>query len=141
MDKKQKRTLLAIGIVEAIILIFCLTISILVITTLSSDSNLSPEQIISKNGPFLGWFQTNPVWFFCLIVLPLFIIFVADGVYLIVYVSKKQSALSDKERDAIQEEARRQAREELLKEMKTESESKSLEENSKAPDPTPEEKK
>ena len=136
MDKKQKTKLLIIGIAELVILIFCLTVSILVIVTLSSDNNMTPAQIIAKNGPLIGWFQTNPVWFFCLIVLPLFVLFVADGVYLIVFLSKRQSALSDKERDTIQEEARRQAREELLKEMHNDSEAKPVGE-AKAADPKP----
>jgi uncharacterized membrane protein len=139
MDKKQKRNLIIAGIVEVIVLIFCLVITIIVLTkslARGNDSNMTPAQIVAADGPFIGWLETNPTWFFCLIVLPLFVIFIADGVYLIVYVSKKQSALSDKERDTIQEEARRQAREELLKEMRGEGEAKPSEEP-KAADPKP----
>jgi hypothetical protein len=48
------------------------------------------------------------------------VIFLADGAYLIVYANKKASLLSDNEKKTIEDEAKRQAREEVLKEMQAE---------------------
>lgn len=114
MDKDKKKTLLIIGAVEAVILVFCLTVSIIVLVTLSKATS---HDYVGQNGIFIGTLQNNPALFFCTIVLPLFLIFIADGIYLIYYSAKKQSALSDKEHEAIVEEAKRQAREEVAKEM------------------------
>lgn len=119
MDKQTKKTLLIVGIVEAIVLIFCLTISIIVLSTITEAAQTNLE----KNGLFIGTLQNTPVLFFCTIVLPLFVIFVVDGVYLVVYSTKKQSMVSQEEKDAIQEEARRQAREEVLKELNAQKDS------------------
>lgn len=113
MSKKKKQTLIIVGCIEAAILIFCLVISILVLTTIT----ISTELNLSQNGPFIGTLQNNSVLFFCTICVPLFIIFIVDGVYLIFYAQKKESAVSDEERDAIAEEAKRQAREEVMKEL------------------------
>lgn len=127
MDNSKKKTLIIVGIVEAIILVFCLTVSIIVLVTICSlgDAFMLEHHLydvfsanLQKNGQFIGTLQNNSTLFFCTIVLPLFIIFVVDGVYLIVYAMKKQSSLSDKEIVDIREEAKKQAREEVLAEMK-----------------------
>ena len=57
----------------------------------------------------------------CTIVLPLFLIFVVDGVYLIMYATKRESMLSDQEKNDLLEEAKRQAREEALAEIRNQS--------------------
>ncbi len=108
--------LIIVGAIELAILIFCLTISIIVLVTITDNQATN----LSKNGQFIGTLQNTPVLFFCTIVLPLFIILVVDGVYLIVYSTRRQSALGNKEKEAIQEEAKRQAREELLKQLREE---------------------
>jgi len=113
MDKNTKKILLIVGIIEVVVLIFCLTISIIVLATITDGYQTN----LSQNGLFIGTLQNTPVLFFCTIVLPLFVIFVVDGVYLIVYATKKQSMVTQEEKDAIQEEARRQAREEVMKEL------------------------
>lgn len=113
MDSKKKRTLLIVGIVEAVIIVFCLVISILVMVT----NGTTPQANLIKNGQFIGTLQNNPTLFFCTIVLPLFVIFIVDGVYLIVYATKKESSLSDDERKAIEEQAKKEARQEVLKEF------------------------
>jgi uncharacterized membrane protein len=122
MDKKTKKTLIIVGAIEAVILIFCLTVSIIVLSTWSSKMEAATR--LELNGPFIGWLQNNPTWFFVLIVLPVFIIFLVDAVYLIVYSSKKPSALTDEEREAIQAQAREEARKELEAEMKAANETK-----------------
>ena len=122
MDKKTKKTLIIVGAIEAAILMFCLTISIIVLKTWSA--NMAPETRVKVNGAFVAWFQNNPTLFFVTIVLPVFVIFLVDAVYLIVYSSKKPSALTDEEREAIQAQAREEARKELEAEMKAANETK-----------------
>jgi len=112
--ENKKKVLIVLGIVEAVILVFCLVISILVLRNFDA---VNIDNNIKNNGQFIGTLQNNHVLFFCTIVLPVFVIFLADGAYLIVYANKKASMLGDKEKKAIEEEAKRQAREEVLKEL------------------------
>ena len=119
MDKKQKRTLIIAGIVEAVIIIFCLVVSILVLTTFISQEQ-TPDWVaanLEQNGPFIGWFQTNPTPFFLLIVLPLLVILALDIIYLIVFAVKKESKLTSEEREEIARKAREQVMAELLAEQ------------------------
>lgn len=116
MDKKQKKILLIAGVIEAVILIFCLTISIIVLATWVQ--NASEAQRVAKNGAFIAWFQNNPTPFFLTIVLPVFIIFLVDAVYLIVYSSKKPSALTTEDREAVLAQAREEVRKEMEEEAK-----------------------
>jgi uncharacterized membrane protein len=137
MDNKKKRMFLIIGIVEVVVLIFCLVISILVLHNLSNDDK---QANLDNNGVFIGTLQNNPTLFLLTIVLPVFIIFVVDGVYLIVYANKKESVIGDEEKAAIEEEAKRQAREEVLKELQAE-QNKSDENKKPAETKAPDEKK
>ena len=118
MDKKKKITLIAVGAVELAIIIFCLITSIMVLT---SGYNGKPSSVADQPA-LIQWLCANSTWFFVLFVLPLIIIFIVDGVYLIMYATKRESVLSDAERDAIAEEAKRQAKEEILKELRGETE-------------------
>ena len=118
MDRKQKITFIVGGIVEAIIIVFCMTVSILVLSTF--DSNLTAQEILAKNGAFIGGLQTNNTVFLLTIVLPLFVILAIDIIYLIIYATKRESSLSDKERDAIEAQAKEEARQEVLREMEEE---------------------
>ena len=92
MDNKKKTIFIIIGIVEAVVLIFCLVISILV---LRNFDNTNTAMNIVHNGQFIGTLQNDHVLFFCTIVLPVFVIFLADGAYLIVYANKKASMLGE----------------------------------------------
>jgi uncharacterized membrane protein len=100
---------------------------------------MTKRKTLTENGQFIGTLQNNPTLFLLTIVLPVFIIFAVDGVYLIVYANKKESVIGDEEKAAIEEEAKRQAREEVLKELQAEQ--KKSEEATKAEDPKPGEKK
>ena len=116
MNKNQKKTLIVVGIVEAIILVFCLTVSIISMATIGGSAAEN-----AKNGPFIGFLQNNPLVFFVAIVLPLFIILVVDAVYLIYYAAKKQSAHSDEEQEAPQakiDAEKAKWREEVLAELR-----------------------
>lgn len=118
MDKKSKIRLIVAGAVELIIVVFCLVVSIMVMSTIT-DPNLPnhAELNIQNNGAFIGWFQNNSTPFFLIIVLPLFVLLALDVIYLIVFATKRESSLSASERHAIEEQAKREAREEVLREM------------------------
>lgn len=128
MDTKKKRTLIIVGIIEAIILVFSLVVSIITLTNQVDPNNLpagftdANAARIAKSGPFIGALQNSSVLFFCVVVLPLLIIFLVDLIYLILYASKRQSSIGDAEKAAIEEQARKEAREELMKEMAAKSE-------------------
>ena len=87
------------------------------VTFIGPDTQNYQTLNLQKNGVFIGTLQNNNILFFCSIVLPLFIIFLVDAIYLIFYATKKESAITDKERESIEDEARKQARAELLAEM------------------------
>jgi uncharacterized membrane protein len=116
MDKNKKIKFIIIGVLEVAVLVFSLVISIIVASTIHDNQSTN----IAKNGQFIGTLQNSPILFFCTILLPVLIIFLGDGAYLIVYANKKQSAIGDTEKKAIEEEAKRQAREEVLKEIQAE---------------------
>ena len=122
MDK-QKKILLIGGIVEGAILVFDLIVSIIVWTTISSEAEIMAhggdyEALnISKNGPFIGFFQNNPTAFFCIICIPLFAMIAADFIYFAILASKKESKLSDAQLEAIKAKAKKEAEEELMREF------------------------
>jgi len=139
MDNKKKRLFIIIGVVEVAVLIFCLIISIFVLHNLSNDDK---QANLDNNGQFIGTLQNNPTLFLLTIVLPVFIIFAVDGVYLIVYANKKESVIGDEEKAAIEEEAKRQARAEVLKELQAEqNKGATPKAETKPADPKPAEKK
>lgn len=118
MDKKQKRTLIIVGALEAAIIVFCLVVSILVIATYHApESGPDYAELNAQNGPLIGWFQNNPNPFFLIIVLPLLVILALDIIYLIVFAVRKESRLSDSEREEIAKAAREEAKKELMREM------------------------
>ncbi|MCQ2799915.1 MAG: hypothetical protein MJ228_04050 [Bacilli bacterium] len=114
----KKKTLITIAAIEVVILVFCLIVSIMVMTTIDPLGN--KELNLSNNGPLIGTLQNSPVLFGFAIVLPIFVIFVIDGVYLIMYAAKRESMLSEQEKKDLLEEAKKQAREEALAEIKKE---------------------
>jgi uncharacterized membrane protein len=118
MDKKQKRTLIIVGAVEVAVLIFCLVVSIMVLASWNPD--LTANERIVHNGNFIGGLQNKPTIFFVAIVLPVLVIFLVDVIYLIVYAYKKQSSLSDSEREEIEKRAKEEAKAEIEAEMAAE---------------------
>ena len=121
MDKSQKRKIIIVGAIEAVIVIFALVVSILVMATIHDPNEYdAAAKNLSDNGPMIGFFQNNSTAFLLIIVLPLFLILAIDVIYLIVYATKRESSLSNAERAAIEEQARLEAREEVLREMREE---------------------
>lgn len=126
MDKKKKIGLITAGIVELAIVVFVITVSILVTVTFN-DPDVTPDfqtKNIENNGPFIGWLQNNPTYFLFIILIPIFVILALDIIYLVMVATKRGSNLSDAEQAAISEQAKKEAREELLKELQNEKESK-----------------
>ena len=117
MDKKKRNILIIVGAIEIAIILFSLIVSIMVITAGNTGDPITNEKV---HGPFIGWLLNHYIWYFVLFVLPLLIIFVVDGVYLIMFANKKESSLSQSDKDAIAEEAKRQAKEEVLRELREE---------------------
>ena len=117
MDKKKRNILIIVGAIEIAIILFSLIVSIMVIT---AGNTGDPTTNVKVHGPFIGWLLNHYIWYFVLFVLPLLIIFVVDGVYLIMFANKKESSLSQSDKDAIAEEAKRQAKEEVLRELREE---------------------
>lgn len=122
MDKKQKLTLAAIGVAELAIIIFCMVCAILVLTSGFSGAGDSEKITWEVYHPgMIGWMCTHRVGFFLICVLPPIALFIVDGIYLILYATRKESVLSKEEKDAIADEAKRQAKAEILKELREES--------------------
>ncbi len=119
MSKKQKLTLGVVAVAELAVIIFCLVSSILVLTS-GYSSAADKESWIASHPGMIGWMCANPLAFFFICVFPSILLFIVDGIYLILYATKKESLLSKEEKDAITEEAKRQAKEEILKELREE---------------------
>lgn len=123
---KQKKIFLIGGLIEGAVLVFDLVISIIVWTTIASEQEIMAaggnyEALnISRNGPFIGFFQNNPTAFLCIICVPLFVIIAVDFIYFAILASKKESKLSDAQLEAIKAKAKKEAEEELMRELEAE---------------------
>ena len=124
MDKKKKIGLIIAGAIEASIVVFVLVVSILVMVTFNDPDKVPDFQKanLEQNGPFIGWLQNNPTQFLLIILIPIFLILALDIIYLVIVAAKRQSNLSDAEQAAIEEQAKKEAREEILREMMAEHE-------------------
>lgn len=126
MDKKKKITLFGIGGLELAIVLFALIVSIIVLATYNDPATYGNAEAARRNlelnGPMIGFFQNNSTAFFCIILIPVFVILVLDIIYLVAAAVKRESNLSKAEADAIREQAKAEARAEVLKEMQAESE-------------------
>ena len=121
MDKNKKIILIG-GIVEGLILVFCLVVSILVLSRLiQNDGTMTNEDWINANmnhsGPFIGTLQTNPPLFFCTICIPVFLMVAVDFVYFFIIANKRESNLSEAQLEAIKKKAEEEVRDEIMKEM------------------------
>ena len=124
MDKKQKLTLVVAGAIELAVIIFCMVVAIMVLTSGYSSASDNEKYVwYDNNHDMIGWMCTHRTGFFLICVLPPIALFVVDGIYLILYATKKESLLSKEEKEAITEEAKRQAKEEILKELRSEEKS------------------
>jgi len=107
--KKIWPTALVVG--EIVLIVFLLAVSIMAMVL----------TVPSGTAGFLGfilWLQLNTLWFFILIVLPLIALFLLNAYFLIqaVYADKKKKDVK-LTNEQLLEEAKRQARAEILQEM------------------------
>lgn len=122
MDKKKKIGLIIAGVTELAIVVFVIVTSILVTVTFN-DPDVDPNYMahnLANNGPFIGWLQNNPTAFLFIVLIPIFVILALDIIYLVVVATKKHVDISDAEQAAIVEQAKKEAKAELLKELQEE---------------------
>ncbi len=113
LSGKNKSLSTILVVAEIVVIIFLLTVSLFAM--------FATDIIPADAGAFLkfiSWLQANPAWMFILIVLPLITLFFLN-IYLLVKTlytenKAKKPTLSNEE---LILEAKRQAREEILKEM------------------------
>jgi predicted membrane protein len=113
IDKKTINLVLTIG--EIVLIAILLTISLIAMFTLESNTN--PTNWFME---FIAFLQTQTIWFFILIVLPLIGFFLLNGYMLFkaIYADKvAKPSVTEVDKAAMIEEAKRQLREELMKEM------------------------
>ncbi|MCX5775685.1 MAG: hypothetical protein NTV44_04940 [Firmicutes bacterium] len=107
--KKIWPTALIVG--EIVLVLFLLAVSIMamVLTVPSGTAGFLS---------FILWLQQNTLWFFILIVLPLIALFLLNGYMLVqtIYADKKKKD-AKMTNEQLLEEAKRQARAEILQEM------------------------
>lgn len=91
---------------QVLLTVFLVTVSIIALTTLGTSKSV-----------FIKWLQLNPVWFFFLIVFPLIVLFLVNVFLLIKSLVGEKDGIAQLSHEELLEEARRQAREELEKEL------------------------
>ncbi|MGE4523668.1 MAG: hypothetical protein AB7D50_02170 [Bacilli bacterium] len=100
---------------EVALMLFLVTISIITMATVGNAQGI------------IKWFQLNPIWMFVIVVFPLIVLFLFN-VYLLIKTlnSQKEKSFdpSGMTQEELLEEARKQAREELMKEMEKNKDSK-----------------
>ena len=142
MKKDTKLKLIIAGALEAIVIVFCIVVSIIIAATYPKDA-LNEAQFatkIAENGPFIGWFQQDRTRIFLVLILPMLILLAADIVYLVIFATKRESNLSEAEEEAIEERAKKEAREELMRELMAEEAAKEAgQEEAPAAEPEPKE--
>jgi uncharacterized membrane protein len=119
MDKIEKKFKLpswlnlALIIGEIVLTVFLVTVSIIAMVTVNNDTATG----------FIKWLALNSLWFFILIVFPLIVLFLVN-VFLLIKAVNTQKEVSlgtaGMSPEQLLEEARRQAREELMAEMNKE---------------------
>lgn len=118
MNKTLKRCLIFTGIgIDVAATVFLLVVAIIMLATMPSAIEVQyyPEQVIEKNGLFIGNLQLNPTLYFCSCVLPLIVLFVGNivGLFFYVrYVGKRKAQLAD-----LSDDQREALKAELLKEL------------------------
>lgn len=118
MNQKLKKALIISGIVvDVLATVFLLIVAIIMLATMPSaeDVQYHPEDVLSRNGEFIGNLQLNPTLYLLSCVIPLVVLFVGNIVGLFFYVKKvayKKAELSD-----LSDDQREALKAELLKEL------------------------
>ena len=117
---KRKKTIIAIGSFELVVLVFALVVAMLVLLTrVDSSQYVFKENIeaanIEKNGSFIGYLQNNSTAFFFVAVFPTLLFVALDFIYFAFAATRK-----DKSNDKAVEQMKIQALEEARAQIKKE---------------------
>ena len=108
---------------DVAITIFLFVVAIIMIATMPNRENLGETRFIKAcqaNGPFIGYMQMHPTFYFWVGVFPLILLLVANIVFLAVYLynlSKKKAVAVDD----LSEEQKAALRAEILKDLENDS--------------------
>lgn len=108
----KKVGLLILVALDVIVTIFLLVISIIMLV---ETVNKTPEQIKAATG-FIGYLQNHTTFYFCLFVLPLFLLLAADIVGLVFFVRKSTKEEPVEMKD-LSEEQKAALKKQLLADM------------------------
>ena len=122
MSKKTKSILIFSGIgLDVATTVFLFVVAIIMLATMPAN-NLSKEDFnakIQQNGPFIGYLQAHPTLYLWTCVIPLFVLLVANIVFLVLYV-RKMAKKPEVAVEDLSEEQKAALRAELLKELQSE---------------------
>ena len=119
MNKKTKKILFLTGAgLDVAITVFLFVIAIIMLATMP-HSKEDLDNAIINHGPFIGYLQQNPTIYFWALVFPLIVLFVANIVFLVLYV-RKLSKKPDIAVDDLSDEQKAALRAELLKDLENE---------------------
>ena len=113
MKKNKKALYFILFGLDLVITVFLLVISIIRLVKLSSRTT---AEIQTAKG-FFGYLRNHTTFYFCLFVLPLFLLLAANIVGLVLYVRKSAKAEPVK-RNELSDEQKAQLRKELREELK-----------------------
>ena len=102
---KMKKLLVILGLtLDGALTLFLFVVSVIMI---SRSAGLRPEDIKALPDGFINYLIKNPTTFLCAFVIPLFVLLIANIVFLVLYVkktSKKQEVtMNDLSQDQIEE--------------------------------------
>ncbi len=137
--KNKKPLIIALVAIDVVITITLLVISIVM---LANTVGKSAAEILNAKG-FIGYLQNHTTFYFCLFVLPLFILLAANIIGLVIYVKKttqteqvKVSDLSEQQKA----ELMKQLQSDLLKQAAGEKKEETKQEEKNEPAPSDEQK-
>ena len=113
MKKSKKALYIILFGLDFAITVFLLVVSVIRLVKLSSRTT---ADILNAKGVF-GYLRNHTTFYFCLFVLPLFLLLAANIVGLVLYVRKSTKA-EPIQRNQLSDEQKAQLRKELMEELK-----------------------
>ena len=113
MKKSKKALYIILFGLDFAITVFLLVVSVIRLVKLSSRTT---ADILNAKG-FFGYSRNHTTFYFCLFVLPLFLLLAANIVGLVLYVRKSTKA-EPIQRNQLSDEQKAQLRKELMEELK-----------------------
>lgn len=131
--KKKKTWLIVLITLDVVITVFLLIIAIIVLV---ETNGKTAEEIKNATG-FIGYLQNHTTFYFCLFVLPLFLLLAADIVGLVFFVRKqtksepvKVADLTEEQKDALKKQLYQEMMAKEQEKAQTENTEKTKEEDS-----------